>query len=133
MHATNSPSKPTLSHQEAIRLPFPEVAERLRALLGNRLVAYIGDVKETRAVRQWAEGDRTPSEDVQQRLRHALMAASMIGERDTAQVVQSWFQGANPELEFRAPARVLRESEGESQQQAFSDVLAAAHAFVVSA
>lgn len=131
MHSTNTPSKPTLSHQEAIRLPFPEVVERLRGLLGNRLVAYIGGVKETRAVRQWAEGERAPSEAVQQRLRHALMAASMISERDTAAIVQSWFQGANPKLEFRAPARVLRE--GEDQQQAFSDVLAAAHAFIVSA
>ncbi|MBC7462177.1 MAG: hypothetical protein H7287_12515 [Thermoleophilia bacterium] len=131
MHSTNTPSKPTLSHQEAIRLPFQEVAERLRGLLGNRLVAYIGGVKETRAVRQWADGERAPSEAVQQRLRHALMAASMISERDTASIVQSWFQGANPKLEFRAPARVLRDAD--DQQQAFSDVLAAAHAFIVSA
>lgn len=131
MHVTNPRSKPALAHQDAIRLPFTDVAERLRGLLGNRLVAYIGDVKETRAVRQWADGERTPSEAIQQRLRHALMAASMIGERDTPQVVQSWFQGANPKLDYRAPARVLRESD--DQQQAFSDVLAAAHAFIVSA
>jgi len=131
MSTANTPSKPALLHQDAVRLPFAEVADRLRGLLGNRLVAYIGDVKETRAIRQWADGDRVPSEAVQQRLRHALMAASMLAEHDDVSVVQSWFQGANPKLDFQAPARVLRERV--DQQAAFSDVLAAAHAFVVSA
>lgn len=131
MSTANTPPKPALLHQEAVRLPFTDVVQRLRDLLGSRLISYIGDVKETRAVRQWAEGERVPSEAVQQRLRHALMAASILAEHDDITIVQSWFQGANPKLNFQAPARVLREHI--DQQAAFSSVLSAAHAFAVSA
>ena len=131
MHPLDTPSKPAFAHQDATRLPFPEVVDRLRALLGNRLTAYIGGVQETRAVRQWAEGERVPGEVIQQRMRQALMAASMISEPDNAKIAQSWFQGANPKLDFQAPARLLRDAA--DQQEAFSEVVAAAHAFVVSA
>lgn len=133
MGSLNSPSKPTLAHSEVMRLPLPTAVERLRALLGNKLTAYIGGVKETRAVRQWADPDdeREPSDIVQQRLRHALMAAEMIADHDTAKIAQSWFQGANPKLGYQAPARLLRDAE--DQQAAFSDVFAAAHAFIVGA
>ncbi len=47
---------------------------RLRALLGARLVAYLGGVSETRAVRQWADGERSiRDEDDVQRLRIVYM------------------------------------------------------------
>ena len=42
------------AYQDSVRLPTPELVDRLRDLLGARLVAYVGSVKETRAVRQWA-------------------------------------------------------------------------------
>jgi hypothetical protein len=84
----------------------------LRDLLGAKLVAYLGGVKETRAVRQWAEGTRevSGSEDLR-RLRLAYQAAKLISARDTPAVVQAWFQGLNPVLEDRSPVRVLREGD----------------------
>ncbi|WP_299169000.1 hypothetical protein [uncultured Arthrobacter sp.] len=45
------------AHQDSIRLPDAELVRDLRYILGAKLVAYIGSVKETRAVRQWAGGE----------------------------------------------------------------------------
>jgi hypothetical protein len=81
------------------------VVRDLRDLLGAKLVAYIGSVKETRAVRQWADGERKPSTEVMQRLRTAYHMAALLAERDSRAVVQAWFQGMNPHV---PPARLLR-------------------------
>lgn len=107
-------------------LPVAEIVSRLRDLLGARVVAYLGQVKETRAVTQWAAGDRVPSEAVTTRLRTAYQAAALLREKDSAGVVRAWFQGMNPQLDDVAPARLLREQELE---QAGPAVLSAARAF----
>ena len=74
-------------------------ATALRDLLGAKLVAYFGGVKDSRAVRQWAEGSRKiANRDDVERLRVAYRAARMINLRDSTQVVQAWFQGLNPFL-----------------------------------
>lgn len=107
-----TPAKPDLAYVNATRLEPSVLVKELRDLLGARLVAYLGGVKETRAVRQWAEGTREVSggEDLR-RLRVAYQAAKLLAERDTPAVVQAWFQGLNPALADRAPARLLREGD----------------------
>lgn len=72
-------------------------------------MAYIGSVKETRAVRQWADGERTPSAEVMKRLRYAYHVAALLAEHDARDTVQAWFQGMNPQLDDVPPARLLRE------------------------
>ena len=72
-------------------------------MLGAKLVAYLGRVKETRAVRQWADGERAPSSDVLRRLRTAYQAAALLSKRDSPGVVQAWFQGLNPVLQDLMP------------------------------
>jgi hypothetical protein len=113
---------------QAIRAPFDQVAARLRDLLGPKLTAYLGAVKETRAVNQWAAGDREPSEAVQLRLRLALQVALMIAEPDGEAVARAWFQGMNPQLDDRSPARLLREGD---LDEVGPEVLRAARAFLV--
>ena len=98
-------------------------------VLGAKLVAYIGSVKETRAVRQWADGERKPSAEVVTRLRHAYHVAALLAERDSRSVVQAWFQGMNPQLDDMPPAQLLREGQVEDAAQA---VLAAARAFAAA-
>lgn len=93
----------------ATRLSASEVSRDLAELLGSRLVAYIGGVQETRAVRQWAEGARKPPAVVVSRLRFALQVTSVLVARDSAATAQAWFQGMNPALQDAAPARLLRE------------------------
>jgi hypothetical protein len=104
------------------------VAKELRDLLGARLVAYIGGVQSTRAVREWAEGGRTPSQEEQQRLRLALQVALLITAADDNEIAQAWFQGINPQLDDRSPARMLRDG---TLNEAGPAVIAAARAFLV--
>jgi len=116
------------AHTRAVRASFPEVVSELRAVLGARLVAYLGSVRETRAVRQWAEGQREPSEEVRNRLRVALQIAVPLAETESPQIAQAWFQGLNPQLNDRSPARMLREGEVDEVGPA---VIAAARAFLI--
>lgn len=113
-----------------MRLTPAAVVAGLRELVGARLVAYLGGVQETRAVRQWADGAREVQDPmVLRRLRLALQVAGLLVERDSPVVAQSWFQGMNPHLGDRAPARVLVE---EDLDEAGPRVLAAARAFAAN-
>lgn len=106
------------------------LVKALRDLLGAKLVAYLGGVRETRAVRQWAEGTRSVQDKTdERRLRLAYQVATLIAERDSAGVVQAWFQGLNPQLEDRSPARLLREGE---LDEVGPLVLSAARAFAAT-
>jgi hypothetical protein len=126
--AVQTPPRPELAHAQAIRADFPEVVSALREVVGRGLVAYLGGVKETRAVNQWAAGDREPGAKVKARLRLALQIALMVADADGPRVAQAWFQGLNPQLDDRSPARVLRVGDLERDGQA---VLGAARAFLV--
>jgi hypothetical protein len=126
--AVAMPRPDLAAHTRAVRSSFPQVARQLRTLLGARLVAYLGSVQETRAVHQWADNDRTPSADIQRRLRVALRVAMTIAEAESAEIAQAWFQGLNPQLDDHSPARLLREGELEEVGPA---VIAAARAFLV--
>lgn len=112
-----------------MRVPFEAAVQELRELLTPRLVAYIASVRETRAVHQWADGTRdVKSGEVEDRLRFALQVALLLREGDAPRVVQAWFQGLNPHLEDRSPARLLREGD---LDEVGAPVLAAARAFLV--
>jgi len=122
-------SRPGLTaHTLAVRATFPEVVQSLRDLLGPGLVAYVGSVRETRAVHQWADGARAPSAGVQQRLRVALQVSSMLAQAESPRIAQAWMQGLNPQLGDRSPARVLREGD---LQEVGPAVIGAARAFLV--
>ncbi len=114
------------AYNESVRSDFARLVGSLREILGSRLVAYLGSVKETRAVRQWAEG-HTPSADVVARLRMAYHVAALIREHEGTPVVATWFQGMNPQLGDRSPARLIRDGDLE---EVGPQIIAAARAFV---
>jgi hypothetical protein len=116
------------AHIRAVRSSFPEVVSALREILGAKLCAYLGSVKETRAVNEWAEGVREPSDAVQRRLRLALQVAGAIAEVDGAEVTRAWFQGLNPQLGDRSPGRLLREGD---LDEVGPEVIGAERAFLV--
>lgn len=127
MSATDS--RPDLvAHTRSVRASFSEVVTELRSLLGARLVAYLGSVGETRAVREWAEESRSPSAEVQQRLRVALQVAIPLAEAESSEIAQAWFQGLNPQLDDHSPASVLRAGDPDETGPA---VIAAARAFMI--
>jgi hypothetical protein len=127
--AVSSSARPDYAaHAHAMRASLPEVVESLRSILGARLCAYIGAVKETRAVNEWAEGVRDPSERTQRGLRLALQIAQAIDEVDGPDVTRAWFQGLNPQLDDRSPARLLREGDID---EVGPEIIAAERAFLV--
>jgi hypothetical protein len=130
MTATSPQRAGLRAHARAVRLDTPVLVKELRDLLGAKLVAYLGGVRETRAVRQWAEGVRGVQDPIdEQRLRLAYQVATLIAERDSPEVVQAWFLGLNPQLEDRSPARLLREGD---LDEVGPLVLTAARAFATS-
>jgi hypothetical protein len=100
----------------------------LREILGLKLCAYLGSVKETRAVNEWAAGTREPTETVQRRLRLAFQVGGAIADVDGPDVARAWFQGLNPQLGDRSPARLLREGD---LDEVGPEVIGAERAFLV--
>jgi len=116
------------AHRESVELDFPELVSRLRDIVGARLVAYIGNVRNTRPVGDWVAGRRSPGGEDESRLRLAFQACRLLRDRYSATTIQTWMMGANPSLGQEAPARVIRESG--KVVDVVRDVMAAANAFV---
>lgn len=115
------------AYNDSIRQTTPQIVRDLRGRLGARLVAYIANVTETRAVKAWAEGERTPAPNTDRRLRTAFQVATLIDLSEGEGVAATWFQGMNPQLGDRSPARVLHE---DNSDDALTRVLGAARGFV---
>lgn len=125
--APTTTQKPTMrAHDDAMRSTFPELVTKLRDILGVRLVAYIGNVKSTKPVAEWAAGTRKPGEEDRDRLLVAYQIAALLREGNEAVTVQSWFKGMNPALNDVSPARVLHQGD---PSEVGPEVMAAAKAF----
>jgi len=120
-----TPARPELTaHRAATSASFPDIVRELSETLGKKLTAYLAGVKDTRAIDRWISGAE-PYKDADERLRRAYVVALTLREGDHPRVVQAWFTGLNPEVDDRAPIRLLAEgSEDEARA-----VLGAARAF----
>ena len=107
------PRPDLFAHREALRLPASKVVETLVEIVGRKLTAYIGGVKDARAVDRWIAGGAVYG-DAETRLRFAFQAARTLSEHDSPAVVQAWLTGVNPELGDRVPLRLMRENEIEA-------------------
>ena len=110
MDATSFPKPDRSAHREALRLPASKIVERLVEIVGRKLTAYIGGVKDVRAVDRWIGGGGIYG-DAESRLRFAFQVARTLSEYDSPAVVQAWLTGVNPELGDRVPLRLMRENE----------------------
>lgn len=115
------------AYEHSARVDFRVLVKELSELLGPKLVAYIAGVQEARAVRQWSSGEREARAPIPARLRVALQVTLLITEYDNDAVARAWFQGLNPQLDDRSPARLLREGE---LDEVGPQILSAARAFV---
>jgi hypothetical protein len=93
------------------------VVSRLVEILGARLCAVIGDVKQTSTVREWIDG-KEPTSGKARILRFALRVAESIEGRFGGITAQSWFQGANRRLADESPALVLKRSSRANEVEA---------------
>lgn len=116
------------AYDKAYRLDFPVVLKELSRIVGTKLVAYIAGVGETRAVKEWIDGSRSPKQDVEPKLRLTLQVAETIAAHDNAGVARAWLQGLNPHLDDRSPARLLREGD---YDEVGPQITAALRSFIV--
>jgi len=80
--ATVPASRPDLAaHREALRLPIPEIVKQLVGLIGRKLTAYVGGVRDVRAVDRWMKGGELYG-DAEQRLMFAFQLVRMLAERE---------------------------------------------------
>jgi hypothetical protein len=101
------------AHRRAIQAPFAEIVQELVQILGKKLTAYVGGVKDTRVVERWMQASVEPYRDADRRIRLGYQIAKTLSEHDSARVVQAWFTGLNPELQDRTPIRLLKEEDVE--------------------
>jgi hypothetical protein len=66
------------------------------------ITAYIGGVKDVRAVDRWMAGGELYGH-AEARLRFAYQVVRTLREYDSPGVVQAWLTGVNPELGDRVP------------------------------
>ena len=99
------------AHAIAVRAAFPVVIIELGAVLGARLVPYLGAVGETRAVRESGRGDAQAQHRGSEPPQSCAPVALPLAETEPPQIAQAWFQGLNPQLDDRSPAWLLREAE----------------------
>ena len=122
---STTPARPELAaHRAATSASFADVVRELSETLGKKLTAYLAGVKDTRAIDRWIAGV-DPYKGAEDRLRLAYVVARTLSESDHSRVVQAWFTGLNPELDDRAPIRLLAEGSDDDARA----VLGAARAF----
>ncbi|MGB6871304.1 MAG: RES family NAD+ phosphorylase [Acidobacteriaceae bacterium] len=107
--------------------PIPEIVKQLVGIIGRKLTAYVGGVRDVRAVDRWMKGGEIYG-DAEQRLRFAFQLVRMLAEREDRTVIQSWLTGVNPELGDRVPLRLIRENDLETVA---AEIMGAARAFLV--
>lgn len=123
-----STSRPGLrAHDDSTRLAFPELVEKLAGITGRKLLVYIANLGDTRAVERWVNEGSKPYGDAEKRIRFTYQLVVPIADHDSREVVQSWLTGLNPELKDRTPIRLLRE---EDLDKVGPELLAAARAFI---
>ena len=120
------PRPDRFAHREALRLPASKVVEKLAEIVGRKLTAYIGGVKDARAVDRWIAGGEIYG-NAESRLRFAFQVARALSERDSTVIVQAWLTCVNPELGDRVPLRLMRENEIDAVAPT---ILSAARAFL---
>lgn len=111
------------AHRAAVSMEIASVASFLEDAFGRRLVAYIANVKDPKAVGQWSRGERAPQGPAAERLRVAFQIFHLLQEKESPHTIRAWFVGLNPQLADESPASALREG-------TFRDVLIAAKAFL---
>jgi len=102
-----APESGAAAHERAVRQPIADVARYLQDVLGQSLTAAIADVKNPKAVGQWARGTRAPHSPAEHRLRDALQVVLELVRVEEPPTIRTWFLSMNPLLEDELPVRAL--------------------------
>jgi len=124
----NQRERANRAHRAAVA-QFTKAIIGLEALIGAPLVAYIANVTEQRAVRQWKTGERLPHPTTQTKVRLALQIAEFLRAEGEEGAIEAWFQGLNPTLDNQSPSELIRSAEGIDLSRIGREILAAAYEF----
>lgn len=96
------------AHRSATEAQPSYMAAALQDALGQKLVAYIVGISDSKTVGRWARGVREPTPDNEKRLRTAFYIFQLLNELESSYTVRAWFAGLNPLLDDESPAAYLR-------------------------
>jgi len=113
-----------LADEQASELAITEVTSALQTVLGQRLTALIGGVRDPKLVAEWVRGARTPPAETQARLRSAWDVTRLLLQADAPDTIRAWFIGMDPFLDDQPPAVVMASDPDR--------VLRAAHSFLAT-
>ncbi|MHB8178327.1 MAG: hypothetical protein ACYDA5_10735 [Vulcanimicrobiaceae bacterium] len=114
MERTQTDARPDLAAKDlAATTPYPLVVEKLVDLIGSRLVAYIGGVKDARTVAAWTRGDVPHLAG--RRLQLAYAGALTLEERYDRDRIQAWFTWLNDFLDDASPSSYVRSLENDEE------------------
>lgn len=111
------------AHRKSVESTIQDVVGYMQEVLGQKLVAYIAGVSDSRTVARWAAGERTPRAEHEQRVRCAYQIFQLLLAEEAPHTVRAWFLGLNPQLDDESPAESIR-------KDMFREVLVAAKAFL---
>lgn len=111
------------AHERSVSFEVKDVAQYLQEALGQKLVAYIAGVGDSKQVGRWAQGTQSPRDEPERRLRAAFQIFHLLLAEESPHVIRAWFIGMNPQLDDDSPAEVIRDGR-------LKEALAAAKAFV---
>jgi hypothetical protein len=107
---TSSEAEVTVWGQSVLE-EFASLVGMLRHTLGVGIVAKVAGIGETRAVHQWADGQRAVrSRTVEAKLRLAYQAVTLLSQAYSPEVAARWFEHPCPLLDYRSPGSALASS-----------------------
>jgi hypothetical protein len=99
---------PAVVERDATITDIARIAAFLQDVLGQKVTAYLGGLRDAKVVGRWVRGQVDPRDTVKMRLRAGYQAARMIAEAYGPETAKAWFFGCNTRLDDEAPASVLR-------------------------
>jgi hypothetical protein len=111
------------AHRRTVEASIKDIAAFLQEVFGQKLVAHMAGVSETRTVSRWVSGETPPRPANEERLRQAYYIFRLLNTEESPHTVRAWFVGLNPQLDDESPASAIREGRAR-------DVLVAAKAFL---
>lgn len=109
------------SRSTALETPIIEVARALSDGLGTKMLASMTQVDSEDVVTGWVNGE-VPAPETEAQLRGIYEVFLILSSRDSVHTTRMWFVGTNPNLNYSAPALVIRDGR-------VSDAVAAAETF----
>lgn len=98
-------------YRQSVLQELTSLVSTLRRTLGVGSVARVAGVTETRAVHQWADGQRAVrSRTVEAKLRLAYQAVTLLSEEFSPEIAARWFEHPCPLLGYQSPGSALASS-----------------------